>query len=225
MQMAIRLIHYSDLLCVWAYVAEARLRQVRVRFGEEVEIEHRFCSVFGDCAAKVGIGWQDRGGYDGFAAHVREVVEATDDVKVHPDLWVKTRPASSESAHLVVKACQLLEARGDVDAGAGEALASALRQAFFGDARDIARWHVQVDVVESLDIPVSSIEAELRSGAAYAALACDAQGRDELDVRGSSTLLLNEGRQRLYGNVGYRVIEANIQELLREPSSGQASWC
>lgn len=30
----------------------------------------------------------------------------------------------------------------------------------------------------------------------------------------SSTLIFNEGRQRLNGNVGYRVIEANIRELL-----------
>jgi len=44
-------------------------------------------------------------------------------------------------------------------------------------------------------------------------------------VRGSPTLLLNQGRQKLYGNVGYGVIEATIQELLREPDAGEVSWC
>jgi hypothetical protein len=36
---------------------------------------------------------------------------------------------------------------------------------------------------------------------------------------------LNDGRQKLYGNVGFRIIEANIQELLRAPVGDQASWC
>jgi len=37
-------------------------------------------------------------------------------------------------------------------------------------------------------------------------------------------LLFNEGRQVLTGNVGYRVIEANVRELLRVPVD-QSSWC
>ena len=44
-------------------------------------------------------------------------------------------------------------------------------------------------------------------------------------VQGSPTFVLNDGRQKLYGNVGFRIIEANIQELLREPKPDQASWC
>ena len=44
-------------------------------------------------------------------------------------------------------------------------------------------------------------------------------------IEGSPSLVLNEGRQKLYGNVGFRVIEANIQELLREPRINDASWC
>jgi hypothetical protein len=32
----------------------------------------------------------------------------------------------------------------------------------------------------------------------------------------------NEGRHNLFGNVGYRLIGANIEELLRQPSAAQA---
>ena len=31
--------------------------------------------------------------------------------------------------------------------------------------------------------------------------------------------------QKLYGNVGFRLMEANIQELLRAPGTDEASWC
>jgi len=33
------------------------------------------------------------------------------------------------------------------------------------------------------------------------------------------------GHQLLYGNVGYRLIEANVRELLHNPEAGEASWC
>jgi predicted DsbA family dithiol-disulfide isomerase len=46
----------------------------------------------------------------------------------------------------------------------------------------------------------------------------------EHTVTVSPTLIFNEGRQRLNGNVGYRTIEANIRELLHNPPEEQ-SWC
>jgi predicted DsbA family dithiol-disulfide isomerase len=63
------------------------------------------------------------------------------------------------------------------------------------------------------------------SGVAFAALAADYQDRDRLRIEGSPTFVLNQGRQKLYGNLGYRVIEVNIRELLREPRAGEMSWC
>jgi hypothetical protein len=32
-------------------------------------------------------------------------------------------------------------------------------------------------------------------------------------------------RRKLYGNIGFRLLDANIQELLRAPRSDEASWC
>jgi len=43
-------------------------------------------------------------------------------------------------------------------------------------------------------------------------------------VEASPGFVLNEGRQVLFGNVGYRVLEANMRELIREPAAGAASW-
>ena len=49
------------------------------------------------------------------------------------------------------------------------------------------------------------------------------QDADKMRIEGSPSFVLNEGRQNLYGNVGFRVIEANIVELLRVSDSDQAS--
>ena len=40
----------------------------------------------------------------------------------------------------------------------------------------------------------------------------------------SPSLVLNEGRQHLNGNVGYRLIEANVHELLCNPDE-EMNWC
>ena len=50
------------------------------------------------------------------------------------------------------------------------------------------------------------------------------QDADKMRIEGSPSFVLNEGRQNLYGNVGFRVIEANIVELLRVSDIDQASW-
>jgi predicted DsbA family dithiol-disulfide isomerase len=147
------LTYYSDVLCVWAHISQARVDEVAEQFADDVSIDYRFCSVFGDTAYKIGIGWVERGGYGGFGKHLREAVSETVGVSVN-------------------------------------------------------------DVQEAIDC-----------GAAHADLEADHRDQQILMVQGSSTFILNEGRQKLYGNVGYGVIEANIKELLRSPMAGAASWC
>jgi predicted DsbA family dithiol-disulfide isomerase len=68
------------------------------------------------------------------------------------------------------------------------------------------------------------IEAKLSSGEALAEVCRDIELRDQLSIEGSPTYYLNQGRQKLYGNVGYRVVSANLRELIEQPGH-QASWC
>jgi len=70
-----------------------------------------------------------------------------------------------------------------------------------------------------------AVEKRLHDGTAFARLATDYQDFDRMHIEGSPSFVLKEGRQKLYGNVGFRIIEANIQELLRAPAGDQASWC
>jgi predicted DsbA family dithiol-disulfide isomerase len=92
-----------------------------------------------------------------------------------------------------------------------------LRQEFFQACRDVSTRKVQCEVAEEIGIAPAAVEAEIDNGAAFAALAADTQARDRLRIEVSPTFMLNQGRQKLYGKVGYRVIEASIRELLRLP--------
>jgi predicted DsbA family dithiol-disulfide isomerase len=213
------LTYYSDVLCVWAHISQSRVDEVAERFADEVSIDYRFCSVFGDTTHKIGLGWADRGGYAGFGNHLRESVSAFDHIKLHPDIWQRDRPASSTPAHIVMKAVQRADKRQC------EAVLHELRSAFFERCLDISRWSVLKAVLEDAGVSVNDVQEMIDSGLAHADLEADRRDQQILMVQGSPTFILNEGRQKLYGNVGYGVIEANIKELLRSPMAGAASWC
>ncbi len=218
---------YGDVLCIWALCAEIRLEELKRQFGGAVALNYRFIPLFGDTETRIGTGWAERGGFEGFAKHVHEVAERFEHIDLHPDIWLKVRPISSAAAHLFLKAIQLWEINDRAGAAPRliEAATSRMRRAFFEECRDIASRRVQIEVAEELKLPLAEIQAPLDDGRAFAALCGDAEAQVRHKIDGSPTLVLDQGRQKLFGNVGYRVIEANVQELLREPNADQASWC
>ena len=217
----IEAIYFTDVLCVWAYVSQARIDELGEEFGDAVQVRHRFCSVFGDTPHKIASEWKDKGGYDGFNAHLRRVAERFPHIELDRDLWLVVRPASSASPHLYLSALRLAHP----ESGMLERAAWAFRLGFFRDGRDISNLEVQRDLASSLGADLDAVDERLRDGSAHARLMEDYQAAEKLRVEGSPTLVLNEGRQKLFGNVGYRIIQANIQELLRQPGPDEASWC
>ena len=81
-----------------------------------------------------------------------------------------------------------------------------------------------LEICERQGLAAAVITNALHSGDAHAVLSSDMKQALDLGVRASPTMTFNEGRQTLTGNVGYRVIEANIRELIRRPH-GQQTWC
>ena len=231
--MTIHISHFSDVLCVWAYIAEVRLDQLRKEFGDSVELDYRFIPIFGATQHRIAEGWKDRGGYAGFGAHVRKVVEGFPHASVDERVWDAVAPATSATAHEMLCAARLLqdegvlsaERRGDLR---GRTLLEEaiwrVRAAFFEHARDISDRGVLLDVLAEVGLPLSAIETKLKSGEAMAEACRDVELRDQHKIEGSPTYHLNQGRQKLYGNVGYRVVSANLRELIEQPEH-QASWC
>lgn len=215
----IAVIYYSDVLCVWAYISQARIDEVAAKFSDEVSIDYRFCSVFGDTAHKIGMGWAKQGGYEGFGNHLREAVSEFGHIKLHPEVWQRDRPTSSTPAHLLLKAVQRVDERQC------RAFLHELRLAFFERCLDISRWSVLMATLDVVGVSVNDVREAIDSGVAHADLEADRRNQQTLMVQGSPTIIFNEGRQKLYGNVGFGIIEANIEEMLHSPVAGAASWC
>lgn len=232
-QRAATVSYFSDVLCVWAYAAQIKLDELRRQFGDRIRVEYHFLPVFGDVGSRLDAGWGDRGGAKGYARHVQQLAARFGHVDLHPEVWIRNVPATSASCHLFLKAIQLLEQSGAISAapevrfGGRSLFEEAMwrcRLGFFRDLRDIAARSCQDAIATDLSLPVAEIRGQIDSGTAHAALCADFDGKQKHLIEGSPTLLLHEGRQKLYGNVGYRVIEASIQELLTEPGE-RASWC
>lgn len=223
--------YFSDVLCIWAYATQARIDAVKEKFGATVRLDYRFCSVFGDTARKITSTWKDKGEYCGFNAHLRTVARQFPHIEVHPEIWLKTRSPTSASAHLFMTAVLQWQQEREGEGQGGSATSIfdnvmwAFRCGFFRDCRDIARWDVQCELAEALGVDISAIEKRIHDGTAFARLAADYQDADKMRIEGSPSFVLNDGRQKFYGDVGFRIIEANIQELLRAPGGDRASWC
>ncbi len=209
--------YYTDVLCIWAWIAQLRVNELGKEFGNRIDINYRCVNVFGDALNKLDQLWQSRGGREAYATHVHEVAGQFD-LTVHPDIWKKIAPCSSLNAHLVVQA---------VAQTSPEHLSRALfaiREAFFVLANDISNFDSLIEIVSGVGVAAEDVRRHLGSGRAAARVMADYQQAETLKLRGSPSFVLNEGRQILFGNVGYRVLHANVEELLNKPAA-DASWC
>ena len=211
--------YYSDILCVWAWVAQRRIDELNKKLGDKIEFTYHYLDIFGDAVTKIPTQWRDRGGYAGFATHVVESASAYEDAHINTDIWSKVRPTSSANPHLVLKAVELAySCQHSID------LALTFRQDFFVQAKDISHIKVLFALAEEAGLDSNLINKAIEDGSAMAGLMRNYQQAKSLSLKGSPSYIIDNGRQTLYGNVGYRVLLANIEEQLNKPES-EASWC
>ena len=210
--------YYSDVLCIWAWIAQSRLEELNRHWSRQVSVRHRYVDIFGHSRSKISTQWGGNDGYEKFHAHV-VASAAPFELIIHPKVWNQTRPRSSMQAHMVLKGVEIVA--GDKIL---EIMAKQVRRKFFTEGRDIGQLHELLDIASELEVDIANLKEVLDSGQAMASLSEDLHHASTQGVKGSPTWVLNEGRQQLYGNVGYRILSANIDELLNNPAD-EASWC
>jgi len=211
--------YYSDVLCVWAWIAQRRIDEIHESWGDAVRMRFRFVNVFGDAVNHIDKRWADRGGAAGFAKHVRASAAPYESAPVNPSIWRDIQPRTSVTAHLVLKAAELTTTVKDA-----AKLAVLVRSGFFVDALDVGSLKTVLEIADQAGFDTTVLMSAVESGQAQAALMADYEQSQRLNIQGSPSWVLNNGRQILYGNVGYRVLNANIAELAKSPGE-EASWC
>ena len=145
--MAIKVEYYSDVLCVWAWIAQRRLDELRQHFGSELELEIHYVNVFGNTNSQIGEKWASRGGFDGFGQHVIEAAAPFSNAAVVDSIWQTVRPLSSTPAHTVLKAVEISHS-----VEAAEKFAYKLREQFFTVPIDIGQLEVLLDLADDLRV-------------------------------------------------------------------------
>lgn len=222
--------YFSDVLCVWAYAGQIRLDELERSYGDRILVRQRFMDLFGDTGTRIGQGYED-GGFEGFNSHLKSLCEQWEHTHLYPGAWLDCRPCSSTTAHVFLKAAALclgVQAEGcdRTRRDAHARLIHAVRTAFFEQGKDIARMDELHRLLPVAELGQADVDARIADGSAYAALHQDAEMARTLGVQGSPTYVFNEGRQLLFGNVGYRIVESNVRELLEAGEvQGTPSWC
>ncbi|MGF1468013.1 MAG: DsbA family protein [Sandaracinaceae bacterium] len=225
----LEILYFSDVLCVWAYAGQVRLDELQAKFGDRVRTVHCFLNVYGDVVGRIQEHAGDhRDPSAAYAERMRQVAAQFDHTSMCAECFTEVVPRSSNQAHLLLCAVRLLIAEGALgDNGDArmQALVRRVRTAFFEEARDVGHRDVLFSLLEDEGVPRDAVERRLADGSAMAELSRDLMQKDKHAIAGSPTYLLDGGREKLFGNVGYRVIEANVSELLDAGSRRGASWC
>jgi len=211
--------YYSDVLCVWAWIAQRRIDELNDTLAGKVELHYHYINVFGDAVNKIPTQWQEKGGFSGFAKHVIDSAAPYPDAPINAEIWQSVRPNTSANAHLILKATELSYGKEK-----SIELALLIRKAFFVDNQDVGELKVLFSLVELVGLNVEPVNKALNDGSAMASLMADYQQAKTLSLKGSPSYIIDNGRQVLYGNVGYRVLLANIEEHINQPVE-EASWC
>ena len=211
--------YFTDVLCVWAWIAQPRFEEVVNNWSEKLSIKSRFIDVFGDAHGKILGRWGAADGFDRFADHVQEAASGHPHLDLHEGLWRTVRPTGSGPAHAHIHGVSLVS-----DPGTARRYDRAVRAAFFEAGEDVSRTEVLIEIAAQTGVDSDALGRVLSDGRAQAALAADQKAAQSQRIVGSPTWVLNDGRQILYGNVGYRTINANLEEWFRDGASG-ASWC
>lgn len=211
--------YYTDVLCVWAWIAQPRLEELHRQWGSQIGIHHRYIDIFGNARSKIPAQWGSDDGYQKFHDHIVHSAEPYDHSDIHPDIWTRVRPNSSVTAHLILKAIDIVGDEKQVDEMSGK-----MREQFFVRAVDIGNLEILLNMSVDIGLSRNDLLSVLHDGQAMAALSADLRSARDNSIKGSPSWVLNNGRQILYGNVGYRILSSNIEELIKHPVE-EASWC
>jgi len=226
--MSLSIDYYSDVLCIWAYSAKIKIDEMKKQFGDQIAINYYYNPLFVDMHAMLEKNWSEKGGLQGYNKMMHKLNGMFPYVEVHPDIGLKNLPHSSASCHQFLKAVFLLEQRSLIhsDDAQNTLLEQAdwlIRLGYFRDAQDVSQQSFLMSIAEQLNIPTSPLETLLTNGEAMATLASDTTEDKQKLIEGSPSFVLNEGRQKLYGNIGYHILDANIRALL-EKHEDKPAW-
>lgn len=64
--------YHTDILYVWAWIAQRRIDELNKKLGNRIELQCYYVDIFGDVPTKINTQWKSKDGYVGFAEHIQK---------------------------------------------------------------------------------------------------------------------------------------------------------
>lgn len=212
--------YWTDPLCIWAFVAEAKVERITSEFGARIRLEHRVIPVFGSVPWRFSHGPWKNEGVDGRVAATRRIAAEHGRPEITGEVWRRAAPTSSWAAGAALKAVFAAAAHGEIAPDLAPGYQLRMRERFFVAEENVCERRVQLAIAEELSIPRASIERRLDDGSALAGLWEDFNDKEHMKLLGSPSWVFDDGRAQLYGNVGWGVLRATVEELVRGAAPG-----
>lgn len=159
MHKPIELHFFHDVLCSWCYVADARLRALKIEFGDDLRITLR------PYPLRPQEQIPDKKHLTSLIRHVRRASTEPEGRILKPELWrAPDVPLSS------LPALQAVEAAGQQDEALRDVLVHQLREAAFVHGLNVARTDVIFELAASLRLDMGRFVRSFHSRATLAAI-------------------------------------------------------
>lgn len=205
--------YWSDPLCIWAFVGQARVDAIVRDYGESLTPRYRIVPVFGSIRQRFTSGAWSAAGPEGRMQATTRIAREFGHSDVSGQFWLDDPPSSSWAPGLAAAAVLELERRGESERGCTGRYLAELRRSLFVDNLNIAHREHQLACAESCDLARAPIEGLLDDGSAYARLWEEYTDTQSIGVRGSPTYEFDSGRELLYGNVQESIVRATVDAL------------
>ena len=213
----VKVIYFTDPICSACWGIEPQLRQLKLEYGDSVEVDYRMGGMLKD--------WSYNNGEiskPSDVAHHWDEVSAYYDMPIDGDVWLEDPLDSSFPASIAFKAAQMQNNEKAI------LYLREVREMVFVKKMNIAKWENLVQAAKNVGLDVEKFKADYE-GQAKVLFEEDLKMARQFGVRGFPTLFFTDasGRTELvYGSKPYSAFEQTLLKLLPTATkqSYEKSW-
>ena len=200
---------WADYYCPWCYIAAVRLHKILPEYEGRVRLVERAFPL-----EIYGGGPPDRRELE-MEMWLAAQQEPEAVFKPFGDVWPQTTLPAFEAAWCAFQQGEAIGHNFDLR----------IRSAFFAEGRDIGQREVMLDLAREAGLDVDFFIRAFSSGAARAAILAEGKlGKESYNVRGTPTLMLNDGTRLRHPMAYARIEDGRILSVGRLPCCGEGCY-
>lgn len=210
----LKIIQYTDPMCVWCLALEPALRKIEFLASGQAEFHNVLGLLVGNVQEIIG---NDKFSSMRFTKLKKEMVDHFKDAANKSGMPISTEHMKTVQPDDVtsVPMSMAFEAMKLIDESIANRYLRRLREAFHSEDRTVSKYETLIELASEFDIDVKQFKNHLTDGTAEEALKKDIQECHASGIRAFPTMLLQYGEQKriIRGFVEYGTLKKEIERL------------